>query len=43
MELTELDALPEGIEFDYRILGGFNSNAWNARGASATTASAFSG
>ena len=21
MELTELDALPEGIEFDYRILG----------------------
>lgn len=22
MELTELDALPEGIEFDYRILGG---------------------
>ena len=27
MELTELDALPEGIEFDYRILGGFNSNA----------------
>ncbi len=27
LEFVELESLPEGLELDYRILGGYNSNA----------------